>query len=976
VALRFTVVALMCALVVLLTCATALAVVSPMQVSTDFNGVWAPLVSGDRVVWWGGGDDLHGEPTVTIRTWAAGPGAPIMVPDAQIQPDWLDVSGERLAWQTAGQLLTWRAGEAHPTTVTSDGGDHANPALSGDRLVWDTGGWAVCTLKVGDSQPTTLDSTPGDGVKSRPAVSGDRVVWLSNGPGGLALRTWKAGDSEASTLTTAVDWATGTPCVSGDRVAWLVEGDGQVRTMMVGESTPTVVTSGPSADSALCLSGDRLAWYRNSGGKMWAMTWRVGDARPTTIGPGASGGPDTMPDVSGDRVVWCNSVSGAVHVCTWRAGDSTMTVLGDGRAPRVSGDRVVWKAYDLRPGSAYRYQVFTFLVPPAATWSPTYAHVRNVGSSALANGGLSSARSIAVDKWGYIFVGSKVTDRVVEYTPEASMTAVVGTLGAGEGQFTDPVAIDVDRWGDVYVADRSTTSRVEIFDSDLTFLDEFDGSSGGYGMDGINGIAVALDGTIYTSHDGGTIQRWSRSGARLGSWDTSDRPVAGIAVDQDGVVYGVTRAKQDPSEVDTNRVVKYSATGTYLGAFGTSGTIPGRIADGSDVAVDGGGNVFVADRGGVTSNVDVFRSNGAVRSAFGFPGNAANQLGWPKAVATGFDRKVAVADTNNDRASVWSGIAAATTTEVAGRTQIDTAIAASKRAYPNGANAVVLTTGYGWYDALGGAALAGTVKGPMLLVGHAADPLPTSVRNEIIRLGAKQAYLLGGLGAIGQPVEDSMKSLLGATHVTRLGGRTLYDTAAYIANKVVDLRGADYDGVAILATSRTYADALSASPVAAANGWPVYLTPGTALGAAAKTSMVHNGVSYVVVVGGPGAVRESVLTNEVGTAPVNADYERVWGDDQYDTSAEIAATAVDFYGLVWSRPLLATGEKYADALSCGVLQGTDYSPVLLTRSHSLPASTTDVLKFYKNEIYELRFGGGIGVVGPEVRTAATALMLK
>ncbi|MHB8706446.1 MAG: OmpL47-type beta-barrel domain-containing protein, partial [Coriobacteriia bacterium] len=54
-------------------------------------------------------------------------------------------------------------------------------------------------------------------------------------------------------------------------------------------------------------------------------------------------------------------------------------------------------------------------------------------------------------------------------------------------------------------------------------------------------------------------------------------------------------------------------------------------------------------------------------------------------------------------------------TPIAGNNRIDTAILASQEAFPAGATTVVIATGFNWPDALGGAALAGALDGPILL---------------------------------------------------------------------------------------------------------------------------------------------------------------------------------------------------------------------------------------------------------------------
>ncbi len=104
-------------------------------------------------------------------------------------------------------------------------------------------------------------------------------------------------------------------------------------------------------------------------------------------------------------------------------------------------------------------------------------------------------------------------------------------------------------------------------------------------------------------------------------------------------------------------------------AAGDGVTVAGGNGDGSaadqldvpyGVAVDGSGNVYVADNfndrvqqwaSGATSGVTVAGGNGN--------GSAADQLDFPYAVALGADGTLYVADTDNNRVQAWSAAARA-----------------------------------------------------------------------------------------------------------------------------------------------------------------------------------------------------------------------------------------------------------------------------------------------------------------------------
>jgi len=101
------------------------------------------------------------------------------------------------------------------------------------------------------------------------------------------------------------------------------------------------------------------------------------------------------------------------------------------------------------------------------------------------------------------------------------------------------------------------------------------------------------------------------------------------------------------------------------------------------------------------------------------------------------------------------------TIEIEGVDRFETAIAASKQAYPDGldplgSKTVIIATGRNWPDALGGVALAGVLDGPVLLVD--TNSVPRNVQNELERLGAEKAIILGGQSAVGPLVETTLKN--------------------------------------------------------------------------------------------------------------------------------------------------------------------------------------------------------------------------
>jgi len=312
-------------------------------------------------------------------------------------------------------------------------------------------------------------------------------------------------------------------------------------------------------------------------------------------------------------------------------------------------------------------------------------------------------------------------------------------------------------------------------------------------------------------------------------------------------------------------------------------------------------------------------------------------------------------------------------TPVAGSSRYETAVKASERTFAAGAECVVIATGSNWPDALGGAALAAAENGPILLTD--ARSLPSAVADEIGRLGATRAYILGGTGAVSASVEQALAQLLGAGNITRIGGANRYETADLVAAKSVEVLNASgtYDGMAFVATGANFPDALAAAPVSAAKGWPLYLAGPTGLSAGTKAAMASAGVDSVAILGGTGAIStatENALKTLYGSAAVT----RLAGASRYDTAVAVATWGCTNAGLSWDGLAIATGANFPDALAGGVMQGMNGSVMLLTPQTSLHSATAACLGARKASIREVTYLGGTGAVSTSVRSQVSALL--
>lgn len=202
-----------------------------------------------------------------------------------------------------------------------------------------------------------------------------------------------------------------------------------------------------------------------------------------------------------------------------------------------------------------------------------------------------------------------------------------------------------------------------------------------------------------------------------------------------------------------------------------------------------------------------------------------------------------------------------------------------------------------------------------------------------------------------------------SAHTTRTSGPDRYATAAALS-----ARFAPGVPVAYLVTGEAFPDAVTAAAVAAAAGGPVLLTARNELPSATAAELARLRPGRLVVVGGTGAIADSVAA-EAGAA-AGAPAERVRGADRYGTAA---AVALDSSPHGAGTVFLAVGTAFPDAVASGpVAGGPDGGPVLLTETHALPAAAADALStLAPSRVVVL---GGTAAVSPAVLDEVAALL--
>jgi len=295
---------------------------------------------------------------------------------------------------------------------------------------------------------------------------------------------------------------------------------------------------------------------------------------------------------------------------------------------------------------------------------------------------------------------------------------------------------------------------------------------------------------------------------------------------------------------------------------------------------------------------------------------------------------------------------------VAGDDRFATSAAVSAADFPANAPVAYIASGLQFPDALSGSAAAARAGGPMLLVQPTA--IPAAVQTELQRLHPGRIVVLGGANSVAESVVTQLKGFTTGT-VTRVSGGDRYETSAALSRAAATV-GAD---VAYLVSGESFPDALSAGALAARTpGASLLLTTQSWVPTPIATELKRLAPKSIVVVGGPAAVSDAVLT--ALKAYTTGSVTRVSGSDRFETSAAAAAA----FAAGTSSAFVSSGVDFPDALSASAAAGKSGAPLLLTLAGSVPPSVGAQL----NRIGpgHIALVGGENVIGDGVQTALAA----
>ncbi len=294
---------------------------------------------------------------------------------------------------------------------------------------------------------------------------------------------------------------------------------------------------------------------------------------------------------------------------------------------------------------------------PFAPKVRTLAAARVLGGPSVEAGQLRDPKNVAVGPDGSVYVLDTGANRVLRFAADGRLQEMWGGAGAGPGQFKEPWGIAVDAQGFVYVAD-SWNHRIQKFAPGGRFLLQWGDPQGQPGSApgqfyGPRGLAFDREGNVLVVDTGNKrVQKFSPEGAFLAQYGGPgaaegllNEPV-GIAVDGQGNVY--------VTDTWNHRIQKFDPQFSFLAQWEVPVWLSESVVNKPFLAVDAEGNVVASDPEGHR----VFRLNdkGEVQAVWGGFGTDNASLNLPLGVAMDGLGNVYVADSGNRRVVVYAPV--------------------------------------------------------------------------------------------------------------------------------------------------------------------------------------------------------------------------------------------------------------------------------------------------------------------------------
>ncbi|NLG10264.1 MAG: hypothetical protein GX562_01840, partial [Coriobacteriaceae bacterium] len=295
-----------------------------------------------------------------------------------------------------------------------------------------------------------------------------------------------------------------------------------------------------------------------------------------------------------------------------------------------------------------------------------------------------------------------------------------------------------------------------------------------------------------------------------------------------------------------------------------------------------------------------------------------------------------------------------------GANRQETSVMVSMSAFED-SESVIISSGYNFSDTLAASSLAGLKNSPLLL--HGQTGLADCCIKEIIRLGAKQAILVGDtLAKDTRIVNDLRIAGIDSSRVRFLAGEDRIATAQaiYSGNQ-------GWGTTAIIVNCFDLTLAGSVSPLAFKLKAPILYTDDTGMIPAETIQLIRSGrFQRLLIIGKTNPLRPNWDEGLTDFDP-SCEVIRIQGKDRYDASLLTMRWAIANDILTAKTIGIATARSFPDAITGGILQGLTGS-VLVQCDPGFQENLISGLKSYITKLEQIRYFGGANSLSARFRS--------
>ncbi len=239
---------------------------------------------------------------------------------------------------------------------------------------------------------------------------------------------------------------------------------------------------------------------------------------------------------------------------------------------------------------SYNFQASYYYIPDIQAWTSSDGVNYSASATWTISGGAPEA--LTTDATGNLYITDSGNNYIYKYSPSGTALLTFGNYNsygyAMPGYLYGVSGVGVDSSGNVYVGENGASYTVQTFNSS--------GANQAAWNVGCCDAAVAVNSagtTVYVTDGTLAVYLYTAAGSAITQWYGSSGTYTAITVSPGGPQAGNVYA----TDSTNNQVVEFNPTGNLVSEWGSTGTAPGQFNRAAGVAVDGTGNIYVADYG-------------------------------------------------------------------------------------------------------------------------------------------------------------------------------------------------------------------------------------------------------------------------------------------------------------------------------------------------------------------------------------------